>query len=117
METPPKPSTVTFVMSTPHHAWGLVGLGVLLVGVRLALSRPCGVTTRWCSCIGRRIRFLLTGSFSTKRRYAQILREPQNGCSALSWWLRGSRAASRWVTWSERCRVGPTARRLVVTLT
>jgi hypothetical protein len=27
LETQPKPSTITFVMSRPHHAWGVVGRG------------------------------------------------------------------------------------------
>jgi hypothetical protein len=35
----PTPATSTVVMSMPHHAWGFAGLGVLPVGVRLALSR------------------------------------------------------------------------------
>jgi hypothetical protein len=35
---PAKALHLTFVMAIPHHSWGLVGLGLLLVGVRFAWS-------------------------------------------------------------------------------
>src|SRR5687767_2797089 len=102
---------MTLVMSMPHHAWGLVGRGLLRLGVRVALSFQLGWTSRLCSRITRSTRFLLIESCSTKCRYAQILRYPQNGCSALSAWMWASRLASRSVTWGDLRRVSPAARR------
>jgi hypothetical protein len=95
----------------PHYSWGVVGRGLLRLGVRVALRFRLGWTSRLCSRITRSTRFLLIARYSTKCTYAQILRYPQNGCSALSAWMWASRQASRSVTWADLRRVSPAARR------
>ena len=46
MQTQPKPSIMTLVMSMPHHSLGRVGRGFLVSALRLARSFGFGRTRR-----------------------------------------------------------------------
>jgi hypothetical protein len=115
METQPKPSSTPGSYRFPHSS-DLVGLGVFLLGLRLAVRCRLGGITRWCSRLRRHICFLCTGPYSTHCRYAQKRRSPQKGCSAFSAWIRGSQRASRGTTCRDRGRVMPGVRRFCCTL-
>ena len=95
METPPKPSPNTLVLSMPHPSWGLGGLGV----VPLASAWPCAVDGVGpggdAPASSRSIRFFVMTQPATPRRSAQMLRYPHNGWSAVSSRIPWSRRAWR----------------------
>lgn len=85
--------------------------GLLRPGVRVAFSLWFGLTRSPWACINRNTRFLLISALSTNRRWAQMRRYPQNGCSAFRAWMRCTTDAVRFARVSEARRVMTTPTR------